>query len=119
VHGRPPALEFTESSEDVHWRRAHWHHITFSRPSMLHQVSVHADQDAAANWIKLMHTDRDYNASFKPFLDTLPHIGEVLSPEMWTPEMIAESQSDDLVRLFRDAFLQLRSAPEASVSLTV
>lgn len=68
---------------------------------MLHQVSVHADQDAAANWIKLMHTDRDYNASFKPFLDTLPHIGEVLSPEMWTPEMIAESQSDDLVRLFK------------------
>lgn len=52
-------------------------------------------QKAAAAWLKTVHTDPDVNATFKPFFDTLPPLGSVLSPEMWPPSLIPELQAPD------------------------
>lgn len=38
-----------------------------------------------------------YAEAFAPFLDTLPTVGEVLSPELFTPAMLDALQSDELV----------------------
>ena len=47
-----------------------------------------------------MHTDPDVNATLGPFLDTLPALGEVLSPEMWPLDLIPVLQAPaSLVRL--------------------
>jgi hypothetical protein len=48
-----------------------------------------------------MHADPAYNASYRPFLDTLPTADEVLGPEMWAPDMVAALQSPELVRHHR------------------
>ena len=42
-----------------------------------------------------MHTDPVVNATLGPFLDTLPALGDVLSPEMWPPDLIPELQAPD------------------------
>ena len=54
-------------------------------------------QEAAAAWVKRMHAGADYNATYAPFLDTLPALGDVLSPEMWPPGLVDELQSPELV----------------------
>jgi hypothetical protein len=52
-------------------------------------------QKAAAAWLKSVHTDFTVNATLGPFLDTLPALGEVLSPEMWPLDLIPELQAPD------------------------
>ena len=42
-----------------------------------------------------MHSDPVVNATLGPFLDTLPALGDVLSPEMWPPDLIPELQAPD------------------------
>lgn len=48
-----------------------------------------------------MHADPAYSASYQPYLDTLPAADAVLSPEMWTQDMVAALQSPELVRTCR------------------
>jgi hypothetical protein len=55
-------------------------------------------QEAGAAWIRRMHADPAYNATFRLYFDTLPTTDEVLSPEMWTQDMVAALQSPELVR---------------------
>lgn len=50
------------------------------------------------HWVRRMHSDAGYNASFHPYLATLPAADEVLSPEMWSDDMVAALQSSELVR---------------------
>ena len=55
-------------------------------------------QPATAEWVRRKHADPKFHATFAPFLDTLPPPEDVLTPEMWTPEMMEMAQSDELVR---------------------
>jgi hypothetical protein len=64
------------------------------------QLCTGPPQEAAAAWVRRMHADPEYNASHQPYLDTLPTAEEVLSPEMWTEDMVSALQSPELVRIF-------------------
>lgn len=55
-------------------------------------------QEAGAAWIRRMHADPAYTATFQLYMDTLPTTEEVLSPEMWTQDMVAALQCPELVR---------------------
>lgn len=61
-----------------------------------HEVTL---PELAVHWVRRMHLDASYNVSFQPYLATLPAADQVLSPEMWTDDMVAALQSLELAEM--------------------
>jgi len=54
-----------------------------------------------ARWAVEMATNTTYNATWAPYLNTLPPPG-LLSPEMWTPDLMDATQSKYLARMVQE-----------------
>jgi len=59
-------------------------------------------QMGSAQWAIEMARNASYAKAFAPFLDTLPTVGEVLSPELFTPAMLDALQSDELAKIVQE-----------------
>ena len=56
-------------------------------------------QPSPEAWLAKIHEDPDFNATFGPWLRTLPERGEIFAPDGMTEEEIAMLQGGPLVRI--------------------
>ena len=59
---------------------------------------VYLSQENAVEWLRQVKTNESFQASYKPWLRSLPKGGDLLCRELFTQELVEMLDSDILVR---------------------